>query len=88
MYKRWKKLREELNIQKEDIKVIRKRVMGETHLKQINVEDEERNRIDITYCLHNKTYEVLLDYVSIPNLLTSHVISWDDEPFFYELKEN
>jgi serine protease inhibitor len=45
MYKRWKKLREELNIQKEDIKVIRKRVMGETHLKQINVEDEEGNVI-------------------------------------------
>jgi hypothetical protein len=39
-------------VQKEDIKVIRKRVMGETHLKQINVEDEEGNRIDITYCLH------------------------------------
>ena len=45
MYKRWKKLREELNIQKEDIKVIRKRVMGETHLKQINVEDEEGNNL-------------------------------------------
>ena len=85
MYTRWKQLKEEFGIKKEYIKSIRKRVLGETHLKEIIIEDEEGTKILILYCLYNKTYEVLIGYEKIGLDLSTPVLKWNEDPYYYEL---
>jgi len=87
MYKRWKILKEELDIKKEYIRSIRKRIQGETHLKEIIIIDELGSTLNISYCLFNKTYEILIHYTDELDLITP-VLKWEEEPIYYELNEN
>lgn len=86
MYTRWKKIKEELNVKKEYIKEIRKSAW-EAGLKMITLEDEEGTQVDILYYLPKKTYEISIDYSNGISLSTS-VLHWDEEPIFYERKDD